>query len=100
MKLIEELQSYPTVLSLFKLYIVEVLKIDAEKFTKEAPNTTIIPQLVLFLEAKYQIDMIDLICFVNANVQGFVPFNELLKKSIKVVFHMIEHKRQLNFIPY
>lgn len=100
MKLAEELLKYPYTLALFRAFLVSTLKIDAVKFLQTAPNTSVIPQLVVFLETQYDVDIIDALCFTNANVEGKLNFNELLKKTLKVVFHMIEHKRELNFIPF
>lgn len=96
-KLIDELSVYSKTLVEFKKYLIRMFDFDVTAFTNNASNSTLIPQLFNFFEQEYNINILDLLVYTKYNTVERVSFNELCKKSIKVIFYKLEHKHPLDF---
>lgn len=99
MLLVEELYQYKDVFKDFCQYIEKELKMPYKVFLSKANNATAIPQLINYIESQ-GIDFLDVLCYVNFNINGSLSYNELCKKSIRTVFYMIDKKIPLIFIPF
>lgn len=98
MRLIDGLmEKYPDTIREFENYMRVTHNLDANKFVVEAPNTATIPHLIAFLEKMHKIEMLDVLVYTYYNTVPRPSYNELVAKSIKVVFHLVENKIELNF---
>lgn len=99
-KLIDELKEYKEVYSSFSSYIVKTHKLDAEAFFNKASNAQLIPQAINYLEDRGDHDFLDALCYVNFYTKNTLGVNDLIKKTIKTVFYLIEKKQPLDFMPF
>lgn len=98
MRLIDVLlEKYPTTIRAFENYMRVTHNLDANKFVVEAPNAMTIPHLIAFLEKEYKIEMLDVLVYTNYNTVPRPSYNELVAKTIKVVFYLVENEIELNF---
>lgn len=99
MLLTDELRSYKTTFDDFCNYIEKEVKVDPVVFISKANNANVVPHLLNYLEYN-GIDILDAIFYVHAHVKETISYNELVKKTIRTVFFMLENERPLDFLPF
>ena len=99
MLIIEELKPYVKTITEFSVYVKDKLKLNPLDFYTKASNSVMIPHLIVFIESK-DINFLDPLFYVNINTSGSLNYNELVKKTIRTVFFMLENNLPLDFLPF
>ena len=100
LKIVTELGKYPNTFADFRKYIATTHKLKESAFD-DAPNAVAIPHLIAFLEHYTDLSFLDALIYTEMNLKHEkFGHNELVKKTIKVIFYKLEHNQKIDMVPF